>query len=97
MFVYCHGCDRAAERVRLLREEWLNVYGYWFCPQCQESIERCVICDEPNWLDHDWHTEPDGGLICPDCEEAMRAESQARKIEESQIVELGLEGKGDEE
>lgn len=77
---YCHGCDRAGTAEELRNQEWLNVDGHWFCPQCQESIERCVICDEPNWLDNDWHTEPDGGLICPDCLEIIKKDKEEQNV-----------------
>lgn len=71
---YCHGCDRPGTAEDLRAEEWLSVEGHWFCPACQESIERCDICGEPNWLDHEWHNEGDSGTICPDCREIMKNE-----------------------
>lgn len=71
---FCHGCDRPATAEDLLRDEWISTDGYWFCPECQNNIEKCVICGEPNWLDNEWKINPDGGIICPDCERMVQDE-----------------------
>ncbi len=76
---YCYGCDRPATIDTLKEEEWINVDGHLFCPQCQEEMEKCWLCDEPNWLDIEWPKDDEGNTICPDCEEALRAKRKEIK------------------